>query len=251
MFTVVELIEEKRKGFGDFIKLLRKPETKIETVGLENGKCFYICKSEMRRGRVSLKDIESLSPSKNFLVPDFYSEKISFNAWIPKSFPQIMLFNSFVAYVKEKNLPPSKTHITVVDKEGVYVNFFKEVIELASSITVITTDERYKNLSDELLSAFGVSLIIREEFSEEKSANAFLLDYNAESVPLSYKGTVFSKNKKHLLNGKSLTPGGFDLPDEYEKLRSEKINKLYLASALYELCDVKELQSLKFNELCS
>ena len=96
-----------------------------------------------------------------------------------------------------------------------------------------------------------MSLIIREEFSEEKGTNAFLLDYNAESVPLSYKGTVFSKNKKHLLNGKSLTPGGFDLPDEYEKLRSEKINKLYFASALYELCDIKELQSLKFNELCS
>ncbi len=251
MFTVVELNEENRKGFHSLSRFFRKPKVEINTLELKNGKSFYLCKAETRKGRIPWKEIELVSPAKNFLVPGCIDGKLPLKVWVPQKLPQIMLFNSSVEYIKQKALPPAKTHITVIDKEGCCVDFFKEVIKLASHITVVTTDERYRNLSDELLNAYGVSLIIRKEFYEDKAENCFLFDYNAERVPLSYKGTVFSKNKKHLLNGKSLTPGDFDLPEEYEKLRSEKINKLHFASALYELCDVKELQSLKFNELCS
>ncbi len=251
MFTVVELNEENRKGFHNLSRLFRRPKAEIETVELKNGKSFYLCKAEVRKGKIPWKEIKAASPTEMFILPYDITEKPPVKVFAPEKLPQLMLFNSAVEHIKQKALPPSKTQITVIDKEGRYVDFFKEVIKLASHITVVTNDERYRNLSDELLSAYGVSLIIREEFYEDKGENPFLFDYDAESVPLSYKGTVFSKNKRYLLNGKSLTPGGFALSKEYENLMSKKINKLYFASALYELCEVKELQKLKFNELCS
>lgn len=251
MFTVVELIENNEKGFLNFISLLRKPKVEIKEENIANGKSFYVCKAELRKGKIPFREIENISPSKVFLLPSDITESTQMQNFVPKKLPHIMLFNSAIEHIKEKSLPPTKTKITVVDREGLYVNCFKEIIKLASHITVITTDKRYRNLSDELLSAYGVSLIIRKEFYEDMGENVFLFDYDAESIPLSYKGTAFSKEKKYLLNGKSLTPGGFDLPEEYEKLRSKNINKLNFASALYELCEVKEFSKLKFNELCS
>ena len=246
-----ELSEENKKGFRKLGRFFRKPKVEIERIELKNRKAFYNCKVETRKGKIPWEEIEAVSPAKTFLVPDCISEKPPFVVWQPKKLPQLMLFNSAVEYIRERALPPTKTQITIVDKEGRYVALLKNMINLASQITVITNDERYRKLSQELLNDYGVSLIIREEFCGEKVENGFLFDCSGESAPLSYKGTVFSSEKKYLLNGKSLTPGGFDLPDEYEKLRILKINKLHFASALFELCDVKELQSLKFNELCS
>ena len=251
MFTALELSEENKKGFRSLSRFFRKPKVEIEKIEPKNGKAFYICKAETRKGKIPWGEIEAVSTIKAFLLPDCVTEKPPIEVWKPKKLPQLMLFNSAVEYIREKALPPTKTQITVVDKEGHYVNLLKNMINLASQITVVTSDERYRNLSDDLLNDYGVSLIIREELGGEKGENGFLFDYSGESVPLSYKGTVFSREKKYLLNGKSLTPGGFDLPDEYEKLRIPKINKLHFASALFELCNVKELQSLKFNELCS
>ena len=251
MFTALELSEENKKGFRSLSRFFRKTKVGIEKIELKNGKAFYICKAETRKGKIPWEEIEAVSPVKTFLLPDCVTGKLPFEVWKPKKLPQLMLFNSAVEYIREKAFPPTKTQITVVDKEGRYVNLLKNMINLASQITVITTDESYRNLSRELLNDYGVSLIIREELGGEKVGNGFLFDYSGESVPLSYKGTVFSREKKYLLNGKSLTPGGFDLPDEYEKLIIPKINKLHFASALFELCNVKELQSLKFNELCS
>ena len=250
MFTVVELTEEKRMSFFDFARIFRRSKAEITETDIGNGKSFYVCRAEVRKGKIPFEEIEKASPSKIFLLPTDVAEKAQIKVFVPKQLPQIMLFNSAVEYIKEKSLPPTKTQITIIDREGIYVDKFKVIIKLASHITVITTDKRYRNLSDELLSAFGLSLIIRKEFYDDKAENQFLFDYNAESIPLSYKGTAFSREKKHLLNGKSLTPGGFDLPEKYEKLRSKNINKLHFASALYELCRVKELSALKFNELC-
>ena len=132
------------------------------------------------------------------------------------------------------------------------MDIFKSFLKLASLITVIKNEERkYTELSDRLFEAYGISLMIRKDYYETKKENSFFLDYKGDNIPLSYKGTAFSKEKKFLLNGKTLTPGGFDLPHEYESLWQKNTDKLQFASALYELCRVKELGSIRFNELCS
>ena len=251
MFTVVELTEEKRMSFFDLARIFRRSKAEITETDIGNGKSFYVCRAEVRKGKIPFEEIEKASPSKIFLLPTDVTEKAQIKVFVPKQLPQIMLFNSAVEYIKEKSLPPTKTQITIIDREGIYVDKFKEIIKLASHLTVITTDKRYRNLSDELLSAFGLSLIIRKEFYDDKAENQFLFDYNAESIPLSYKGTAFSREKKHLLNGKTLTPGGFDLPSEYEKLWRKNTDKMQFASALFELSNVSDLQNLRFNELCS
>lgn len=252
LFTIVEISENKVSKWKSFLQRFTRPEVSVSEENLPNGKCFYICNAKIHRGKIPWREIKRLSSTENYLLPLSLNDDTEIKEYTPVELPQIMLFNSAVSYIEKQNLSPSKTHVTVVDKKGLHVEKIRSLVKLASSVTVITDEDiRYTELSDELFDSYGISLIIRSEFYTDSAKNSFLFDFDGENVPLSYNGTVFSKTKMHLLNGKALTPGGFYLPSEYERLLRKDINKLYFASALYELCGVNELSLLQFNELCS
>lgn len=252
MFTVIEISENKVSKWKGFLQRFTRPEVSVIEENLPDGKSFYVCTAKIHRGKIPWREIKRLSPTENFLLPLNLNDYTEIKEYMPVNLPQIMLFNSAVSYIENQNLSPSKTHINVVDKRGIHIEKIRQLVKLASSVTVITDEEiKYTELSDELFDSYGISLIIRSEFYADSAKNSFLFDFDGEKVPLSYNGTVFSKTKMHLLSGKTLTPGGFDLPSEYERHLRKDINKLHFASALYELCGVNELASLQFNELCS
>lgn len=252
MFTVVELNSVKKSKIQVFMQHFRRAEIKYERIDLPSGEGFYLCKAELHRGKIPWKEIKENSPSDKFMLPFEIKDRAPLEELQPKVLPRIMLLNSAVDYMEKMNLSPSKTQLTVVDPKGIYLNCFYPLIKLASLITVVThKEEEYTLLSDRLFESYGISLMLRRDYSDMGRENCFLLDYDGNNIPLSFKGTAFSKEKKYLLNGKSLTPGGFVLPSEYERLWQKNTDKLKFASALYELCKVQELEKLSFNELCS
>lgn len=252
MFTVVDLKTDKKTKAQRFFQYFKKAEVKINEIPVPFGKSFCISEAEIHRGKIPWKEIEESSQSENFILPFELKENAPVKEFEPQILPQIMLFNSALDYMEKLNPPPTKTRFTLVDHKGIFTERLTPVLKLASLITVITKEEKkYTVLSDRLFEAYGISLMIRSDYHETKRENSFLFDYEGNGIPLSYKGTAFSKDKKHLLNGKTLNPGGFDLPSEYEKLWQKNTDKLQFTSALYELCQVKELGNLRFNELCS
>lgn len=252
LFTVVDLKPCKKTKLQQFLEHFRKAEINIKEVSVPSGESFYVCETQYHRGKIPWREIAESSQTENFILPFHLKENSPVKEYEPQALPQIMLFNSAVEHIKALDIPPSKTRLTIVDENGLYVDIFKSVLKLASLITVITNEERkYTELSDRLFEAYGISLMIRKDYYETKKENSFFLDYWGDNIPLSYKGTAFSKEKKFLLNGKTLTPGGFDLPHEYESLWQKNSDKLQFASALYELCRVKKLGCIRFNELCS
>jgi len=252
LFTVIQIRENRKSGWKKITERFRKPEVNFRKTEITDGKYFYVCEAELHRGKIPFKEIKRISPANCFIMPFNTEGEEGVNEYVPQLLPRIMLFNSAVKYIEKMNVSPSKTQITVVDLKGIHLQKLRELVKLASSVTVITDEEKkYTELSDSLFDSYGISLIIRKEIHSDTQPNSFLFDYDGNNIPLSYNGTVFSESKKYLLNGKTLTPGGFDLPEEYDRLLPDNINKLHFASALYELCDVQELRNLQFNELCS
>ena len=252
MFTVVDLKTEKKTKFQRFFQYFRKAEVELKEIPLPFGKSFYLCEAKHHRGKIPWKEIEENTQNKNFILPFELKGIATLKEFEPKVLPKLMLFNSALDYIEKLNLPPSEMRFTLVDDEGIFREKLEDVLKLASIITVVTkNEEKYNALSVRLFETYGISLMIRSDYNEAKYENSFLFDYKGDRIPLSYKGTAFSKEKKHLLNGKTLTPGGFDLPSEYEKLWRKNTDKMQFASALFELSNVSDLQNLRFNELCS
>lgn len=252
MFTVVDLKTEKKTKFQRFFQYFRKAEVELKEIPLPFGKSFYLCEAKHHRGKIPWKEIEENTQNKNFILPFELKGIATLKEFEPKVLPKLMLFNSALDYIEKLNLPPSEMRFTLVDDDGIFREKLENVLKLASIITVVTKkEEKYNDLSVRLFETYGISLMIRPDYNEAKYENSFLFDYKGDRIPLSYKGTAFSKEKKHLLNGKTLTPGGFDLPSEYEKLWRKNTDKMQFASALFELSNVSDLQNLRFNELCS
>ena len=252
MFTVVDLKTDKKTKSQRFFEYFRKAEVNIKEIPVPSGESFFISESHYHRGKVPWKEIEEKSPGENFILPFDLKEVSPVREFEPKFLPELILFNSALDYIKKLNPPPTKTRFILVDHDAVFTESLMPALKLASLITIITKDEKkYSELSDRLFEAYGISLMIRKDYHETKRENSFLFDYKGNDIPLSYKGTAFSKEKKQLLNGKTLTPGGLELPSEYESLWTKNTDKLQFAAALYELCKVKELKNLRFNELCS
>ena len=252
MFTVVDLKTEKKTKFQRFFQYFRKAEVELKEIPLPFGKSFYLCEAKHHRGKIPWKEIEENTQNKNLFLPFKLKEIAPLKEFEPKLLPKLMLFNSALDYIEKLNRPPSEMRFTLVDDDGIFREKLENVLKLASIITVVTkNEEKYNALSVRLFETYGISLMIRSDYNEAKYENSFLFDYKGDRIPLSYKGTAFSKEKKHLLNGKTLAPGGFDLPSEYEKLWRKNTDKMQFASALFELSNVSDLQNLRFNELCS
>lgn len=252
MFTVVDLKTEKKTKVQRFFQYFRKAEVELKEIPLPFGKSFYLCEAKHHRGKIPWKEIEENTQNKNFILPFELKEIAPLKEFEPKLLPKLMLFNSALDYIEKLNRPPSEMRFTLVDDDGIFREKLEDVLKLASIITVVTKkEEKYNALSVRLFETYGISLMIRRDYNEAKYENSFLFDYKGDRIPLSYKGTAFSKEKKHLLNGKTLFPGGFDLPSEYEKLWRKNTDKMQFASALFELSNVSDLQNLRFNELCS
>lgn len=253
LFSIISIDKRMKTKWELFLERFKSAKVHTEEVNLQNGKSFFIIKTELHRGKIPWKEIEENSLCRHFILPfDTKSDEGGIREYEPKLLPEIMFFNSAVDYIERKNLPPSKITVTTVDLKGSHAEKVEKLIKFASNITVVTEEtEVYKRLSKKLMADYGISLVIRNRNDEIGSTDSFFIDYEGETVPLSFSGTVFSKKKKHLLNGKALSPGGFTMPDEYEKLWQKNTDKLHFASALFELCDVKELGDMMFDELCS
>ena len=252
MFTVIDLKNGEKSKLKRLFQYFRKPDLNITERSVPYGESFFVCEAKHHRGKIPWKEIEENTQNKNFILPFELKGIATLKEFEPKVLPKLMLFNSALDYIEKLNLPPSEMRFTLVDDEGIFREKLEDVLKLASIITVVTkNEEKYNALSVRLFETYGISLMIRPDYNEAKYENSFLFDYKGDRIPLSYKGTAISKEKKHLLNGKTLTPGGFDLPSEYEKLWRKNTDKMQFASALFELSNVSDLQNLRFNELCS
>lgn len=240
MFAVLQTAESK--------SVFSRSKIHSRRITLPSGEAFFIVYVSCRKNNIPWKKLERCLGvlRKDILLPDDIkiADKVNVTAFEPGILPGIILMNTAADYML-KNKPFMCGSLTVIDEKGTYQSYIEKLIKCFSSIKVITPKaSEYEDVARRLLEDYGFSLLVSDEDSFESDV---IISENC-NVPSYYSGKVMSIKKKYIMNAEVFTGSGIELPEEYEKLCPDNIDRLLFASALYEKCGVKEMSSLRYSK---
>ncbi|MBQ7295636.1 MAG: hypothetical protein IJW86_05515 [Clostridia bacterium] len=245
MFAILQFTEPESKLSNIFGKV----KIESERVNLPSGDSFFIVRAEKRRGKIPWKRLESCLGilRSDVILPDGVTvpEDVNITAFMPKLLPRFLLMNSSADYLVEHESDFIFGSLTVYDEMGIYLGYIERLLHCFSAIKIVTQKrEVYEKLSCELLKKYGFSLMVTEKETFDSDA----VISHCCNVPIYFGGTVFTNEKKYLMNTKAVSGSEILLPPLYENLRPHNVGRVLFASALYEKCAVAELKELKYED---
>lgn len=223
--------------------VFRKPEISSQRVALQNAETFFLVTTEKSYGRVPWKKLENcmgILKKDVILTGDTVLPEYSgISEFIPDVFPYIVLINTAIDRLKNGR----HKSLIIFDEKAICMDYIQSFVNSFERIRVITPyAEKYTAVARILLENYGFSL----EVSADPSYDSDVIISNNCDVPLYFSGKVFSNKRKFMMNAEMFSGGEIVLPEEYESIRPEGVDKLLFASALYEKCNISELGNLKF-----
>lgn len=247
--------KDSHNGIKGFLKdFFSQPQISLDKKSVPDGDYFYIVTVNEHHGQIPVKQaVEKLKRIKGSVIFDINfpcDENTHCLEFHPQILPSMLLFNSFIAYIKELSLSPLGSSLTVYDNNGIYADLIEKAVPLFSRIEVFTQNEAaYGKVSRFLLDEYGISLSVSSVFSGKAPKTTAVLC--PENVPFSdfYNGMLFTLSSTAPPCSFKATGYGINLAPEYDLLRPAGIDKMLFACALYEKCGVKKLGRLCFNKL--
>lgn len=241
MFCIVRITEEEQGFFAKLKYLFNRRLPQLEKINVRAAAPFYYLEISKRLcGEHNETLSKILGRCSKYIIPcsdTVITDNFYVQNYIPTIFPSIMLINSAENLLLNKSYNKSKFSIAIVDKNAQFVKYIEKFINLASVIMIYTDKGfSYIQLAEEIYFEYGASLIIRSMES---------IDYNSDlTITVGRDECIVERIDGKLIK---LTGEYFELPVEYEKLRPAQTDKLLFSSALFELCGVKSLESMKYN----
>ncbi len=242
MFAAVELLPR-----GTRLSRSQKA-TAVQRVPLANAFSFYRITLKQHAADLPWRRLSRLAgPLKTrLLLPDGWTPPANSGLTVfhPQKLPVIALVNAAAKAIAAQNLPATKLRVAVIDEAGVAVNAVEQLAPSAASLTVVTKRrERYLHLEKQIMSRYGISLLLTAA-SARLCESTVLIAPDAAAVPLAYDGLLLTNTPVRRMNATvrvSLPPV---LPPGVEALRSPGIDPLLFASALFECCANRTLETL-------
>ncbi len=248
MFAILRFTEPENKirSFFTFAKITS------ERITLPSGGVYFIVTAEKHRGKIPWKKLEvCLGILRNdVILPEGASvpEDVNITVFSPRIFPRLLLINSAEDYIVKHKADFLSKSLTVFDEYGIYGSYIEGLLPIFSNIKIVTDKkEEYGELSDLLMKNYGFSLMV----TDKESVGSDAVISHSCRVPLFFGGTLFTNERKHLMNSRPLSGNEILLPDLYENLRPDNVNRVLFASALYEKCGAEELKHLKYKDFGS
>ena len=237
MFAVLQIKDKN--------SILRKSRIESQRFTLPSGEAFFTVTAEKSFGRVPWKKLEQCMGilRKDVILPDgvILPSDSGITEFVADIFPRILLMNSAVKVLEGTR----QKSLIVFDERCIYRDYMKKLVRNFERIRVVTPiAHEYDAVSVELMENFGFSL----EVSDKPSYKADVIISFEWGVPLYFSGKVFTGERRFLMNAKVYSGGDIDLPEEYEKIRPEGVDKLQFVSALYEKCKVKNLRNMTYKD---
>jgi hypothetical protein len=165
----------------------------------------------------------------------------------PKRLPALLAMRAAQQVLRKCATPAQRLSVALVDPRGVFVRSLEPLIPLAGSLRVFCPDfSIYRATAALLLERYGVTLILSDSVASFAQSDVVV----APSLHLCTgreRGLLFTPDAKTPLPGCRVALGMHpQLPDALERLRPAGIDPLLFASALFELCGVKEPELLQF-----
>lgn len=238
--------------FSDKNTVFRKPEIKSQRITLPSGGVFFIVSTHLYRGKILWKHLERCLGvlGKCLILPEGITipEGVNLREFSSDIFPRLLLMNSAVDYISKHKGKFCGESLTIYDGQGIYTGYIEKLSAFFRSIKIVTSFSReYEKISQKLMDSYGFSLLVTEK---RFCQNGTVISYEGD-VPLYFKGTLFTSEKKQLLSGASFYGTEISLPQQYSELCPDNIDKLIFASALYEKSGAEELSLMKYTDFGS
>ena len=128
--------------------------------------------------------------------------------------------NSAADYITTNRRQFRSKTLTIFDEQGIYTRYIEKLIPCFSNIKIVTSfTKQYNILSKKLLETYGFSLIV----TRDETFNSDVIISHSCKVPLYFEGTVFTDEKRYLMNATVFSGTEIKLPDLYENLRPQNI----------------------------
>lgn len=239
---------------GRLYDLFHPPQVTNEKISVDGAFPFYKINAKIYRGIIPWNTIEAVSGKlkKRAILPIGTSpdENCGIEAFDPKVLPERILFNSAVKTLQKMALDPTQVFVSIIDENAYLVDLVESLVHLACRIQVITNcTGDYEQLASRLLNVYGLSLIVSGRIDNSVLTSTVIISAKAAPVPLIFKGLLFTNERKKFMNATVLIGDGITLPEKFENVIPNSIDKLTFASALYELCSADELGKLRYNNM--
>lgn len=238
MFCLLKISERrdnlKEKIFGKFIR----DTYELKTIPVFKGAPFYKLEVTMGKRGIDWQQVTYfIGKCANRLLLD---ETINIDGvkdigrYKNKILYEKMMKNTFIEILKQQN--KIYDSLCVIDKRGVAIDFFLNLVPYFEKIT-ITTDQKgkYEKICDYILENTGLCVLLQSEIQDA-------------TVKIDAERNIMTINTKNGLY--NISDGeNFRVPEIYENLYDNSVDKLLFYSALYEFCGVFELAELSFETI--
>ena len=254
MFAVLEIKEIENTLKNRLKCRFRPPAVEVEKVEIPDSFSFYRIKAEAIGTAVPWDSVAEAAGSlrTRLILPQSVKadENCGVKQYQPAVFPLHVLVNSAISTLHTMALDPTKMCVSVVDENAFIIEKIKLLVPLASTIRVVTNNVyEYEKLARELMSRYGISLIISGKIDEILFLSNVIISDRSVNIPSLFSGILFTNEKRRMMNATVLTGEGITLPQKYEALLPDGTDRMIFASALYELCAVNELETLRFDKM--
>ncbi|MBQ7597198.1 MAG: hypothetical protein IJU56_01300 [Clostridia bacterium] len=233
-------------------KRRKKAQSKIflERVALPGAFSFYRMTAEFDSDRLPWEDIARAAGSlrRRFLLPPSLSppKSSSIGVFSPQVLPQFLLFHFAVRVLREKNLAPQSTAITLTDPQAVLTQHIRRLAPFAKALRVLTVrPAQYEAAQHALLAQTGMALCVAP-LTAPKPQSGVAITLSAAALPRDFSGLVITTERRLFLHAETVCGADVTLPKEIEQLRPSGIDRVQFASALEECCKMKSLRELGF-----
>ncbi len=232
MFTVLNISKRNNNIFEKLFGCFIRDEYDVKTVGIYKGAPFYQLNVRVgNRGVNCQKILDCVGKCSKRMVTNDYDllpETDDFGLFKSNKLYNKMMQNTFVEILSANDINNSPLPICLVDEKASNTDFAERLCKYCSTLAIVTLKrEKYNSVCEEITENTGLCPIFKNESNGERIV--IDLDNNVMEI--------CGENKKTIINNGE----DFVVPEIYNYLKPETINKYDFYSALYELCGVFSL----------
>lgn len=243
MFTVLNIIQSPASGhFFTFRRRKKQPPT-LSHVAVRGGAFFYtLTLYADKHGNVDFSAVPEMClhrviPVEGVTLPQTSPVKL----YIPSVFPLTVFLRSAVGLLQRAEDDPCVRTIGIVDPQARLQHAIEQFIPYAKTIRVYTDfPEKYEAVRELIAQAWGVAPIVGQQNGSCNGCDYVFAPF--QKTAKTVQGTIRVRQGGGVL----LAGDTVALPPEIETRRPKGTDPFLFAAALYELCNIREMQELSY-----
>ncbi len=237
MFCVLSVKERNRTFFERVFGKFFTDDFAVRTIPVYKGAPFFVLEITTSKKEINWENVilavgkcaSRLILSSEIKIPEnmnigVFKSKVLYDKMMKNTILQILENNKSKLY-----------SISVMDKDASNKEFTKKLSQYASSMSICTTNkEEYSRICEEITDETGMCPILTNDFNDAD------IKVNTDTLAM----TIINKQNINISSGDDFT-----VPETYEKLLQNGVNKYEFYSAVYELCGVFSLGESIFDTI--